>query len=224
MKITESKFSDLLKNYRKFIPYLHGIHEGFGGPSVYFHQRALLECRRNFLSETHLEFIYATLASWGMHRMGPTTTKMVNFDIFQNAIVNRKPQLQQLKDIRLADMSSNSEELFKEIEDLCFSLKVSTSNSRIVGNSKTLAHILPDLVPPIDRQYTIRFFANSLSNFQDGNEERLFFNHILKRNYQLISIIKQDHAIKIDTIFNTSYPKVIDNLIMAYIKNGGNGA
>jgi hypothetical protein len=38
-------------------------------------------------------------------------------------------------------------------------MKVSTSQTQIVAGSKFLHHLLPDLVPPIDRQYTFSFFT-----------------------------------------------------------------
>jgi hypothetical protein len=52
------------------------VMKDFGGPSVYFHIQAIKEQATNFLSDRHIEMIYATLASWGMHRMGdPDQTK-----------------------------------------------------------------------------------------------------------------------------------------------------
>jgi hypothetical protein len=39
------------------------------------------------------------------------------------------------------------------------SLRVNTSATRIVVGSKALHHVLPDLVPPIDRQYTFQFLT-----------------------------------------------------------------
>ena len=43
----------------------------FVGPSLYFHQKALECYEKEFLSDRHLEYVYATLVAWGMHRMGP---------------------------------------------------------------------------------------------------------------------------------------------------------
>lgn len=224
MIITDDKLLDLQKNYINYIPYLQDIHNDFGGPSVHFHRRALLEGQKQFLSEIHLELIYATLASWGMHRMGPTKTKMVDFEIFQNSILALKSELEFFKEYRIENISDKHVEIFLKLQDLCFSFKVSISNSRIVGNSKVLAHILPHLIPPIDRQYTIRFFSKTLSNFQGEKEERKFFDHIIQRYYQFSKIIKDDNLIKVDSNFNTSYPKIMDNLIMVYLKNPENGA
>jgi hypothetical protein len=36
---------------------------------------------------------------------------------------------------------------------------ISGSKSHLVANTKTLHHILPDLIPPVDRAYTLAFFC-----------------------------------------------------------------
>jgi hypothetical protein len=58
--------------------------EIFRGHSLYFHERALAT-RNNPASLTHLEYVYATLASWGMHRMGRGGSKMRSLDFFLKA-------------------------------------------------------------------------------------------------------------------------------------------
>ena len=46
-------------------------------------------------------------------------------------------------------------------------LKLSASGATIVVNAKALYHLLPALIPPIDRQYTIRFFTKTPDNWRD---------------------------------------------------------
>jgi len=36
--------------------------------------------------ERFIEYIYATLASWGMHRMGPGSSKMEDYDKFKFSV------------------------------------------------------------------------------------------------------------------------------------------
>jgi len=48
--------------------------EVFSGPSLYFHQRALAT-RNEPSSPKYLEYVYATLSAWGMHRMGSGGSK-----------------------------------------------------------------------------------------------------------------------------------------------------
>lgn len=219
MIITDKRFDDLKSKYLSCVPALSTIHSEFGGPSIYFHQQALIECNNNFLSDRHLEMIYATLSSWGMHRMGKTQTKMVDFDVFKKSTERFKNDLIDLRLLALENFNSEPTELLNRIQEICFGLNVSVSKSKIVGNSKALAHILPNLVPPVDRQYTIRFFAEKLSDFKGIAEEQKFYIHILKKCYEFAHLLIKDPAIKIDKQFNSSLPKIFDNLVMVYLKS-----
>src|SRR4030067_1228703 len=119
----------------------------FGGPSVYFHIQAIKEQKTDFLSDRHIEMIYATLASWGMHKMGDpeiTKAKMVEFPEFKQSIIKHHDPLKQLSSLRM-DLCSQ-EHYGKHIDDLeqiYYTLKVSIAEATIVAHSKTLAHILP---------------------------------------------------------------------------------
>ncbi len=230
MKFTEINYLNLKNNYSEYLDKGKSIGDNFGGPSLHFHQRALSELEKKFLSRAHIEMIYATLASWGMHRMGNTQTKMVNFSKFESSILTHKKILNDLKGLRMENISTaDLPGVIKNLSDICFALKTSESNSRIVGNSKTLAHILPDIIPPIDRQYTIRFFTSESKDFindkgkfkqspdfKDSDEEK-YFSYILEKTYDFVNHIKADKQISLDKLFNTSYPKIFDNLIMTYI-------
>jgi len=218
MTLTDIKFEHLKTDYHIYLPYLSNLHEDFGGPSVYFHQQALIECSQNFLSNRHIEMIYATLSSWGMHRMGKTKTKMVSFDIFKSSVMKMASDLEELRFLNLTQFDYPPNDLLQRIQHICFRLQVSISNSKIVGNSKALAHIIPNLVPPIDRQYSIRFFAQKLANFKDTNEEASFYLHILQKCFELVQILKFDPHITIDNRFNSSLPKIFDNLLMIFLK------
>jgi hypothetical protein len=57
----EEKVRDILENSEKYHEAYYKA-ETFRGPSLYFHQRAL-ETRQSLGSLTHLEYVYATLAS-----------------------------------------------------------------------------------------------------------------------------------------------------------------
>jgi len=234
MKFIETNYQDLKNNYSKYLDIATNIGDIFGGPSLHFHKRALNEIDRDFLGETHLEMIYATLASWGMHRMGDTKTKMVDFDKFKSSVLTHEKILTDLKGLKIEDVSNGElPEIIKKLSDICFALKTSESNSQIVGNSKTLAHILPNIIPPIDRQYTIRFFPcepttflndigklKQVPNFRNS-EEKEYFSHIIYKTYDFINHIKTDKQIELQNSFNTSYPKIFDNLIVTYVRSVG---
>jgi hypothetical protein len=132
----------------------------FGGPSVYFHVQAIKQQRLDFMSERHIEMIYATLASWGMHRMGATKAKMVEFDAFRQSLVRQQSRLSEFRRLKIDECAEEQYCYYLDgLKGIYTALAVSKSNSTLVAHSKTLAHILPHLIPPIDRKYTVRFFT-----------------------------------------------------------------
>jgi hypothetical protein len=71
----QDKVADILANAERYhLAYYQA--DTFRGPSLYFHHRAL-QTRNSEDFLAHLEYVYATLASWGMHRMGRGGSKMV---------------------------------------------------------------------------------------------------------------------------------------------------
>jgi len=212
-----------------------GVMREFGGPSVHFHVRAIAEQQRSFLSDAHIEMVYATLASWGMHKMGDpavTRTKMVDYPAFRDSILNQRERLYSLRDVRMESCSPQAyEDHIEFLHHTYQALRVSVSEATVVAHSKTLAHILPNLVPPIDRQYTIRFFTQQNDRFftQTGNWRLVNLPPDREEQFDRF----KEYAVRIKTIlsrcdlsqftldsnnFNTSYPKIADNLIMAYVK------
>jgi hypothetical protein len=162
---TEALLADLNRYYDLSV----GVLQDFGGPSVYFHQQAIQAQKNAFLGERHVEMIYATLASWGMHRMGDpeeTKAKMVEFGGFRDSILVFRNELQNLHHCRIENETSGSfMACLEQLRTVYMGLRVSISNSTLVAHAKTLAHILPHLLPPIDRQYTVRFFTQDASEF-----------------------------------------------------------
>ena len=210
--------------------------QDFGGPSVYFHQQTICAQSSDFLGDRHIEMIYATLVSWGMHRMGDpkdTKAKMVEFDAFSSSIRACRSRLESLRNERFENISaSRYREILLGLKDVYGGLRVSISDSTLVAHAKTLAHILPALLPPIDRQYTVRFFTQDSTEFftKNGNYRLPQVPDGLEAQFALF--VDLSHKIKVlfdqcnrATLqvngqgFNTSYPKIVDNLIMAFVKD-----
>jgi hypothetical protein len=137
----------------------------FGGPCVYFHRECLRAGKEAFASQRHVETLYATLTAWGMHRMGDadrTKTKLTDWDRFRASLQKTAAMLQPLQGLKLTSMSAKEyAEAVANLRKPYDSLQLSESGATIVVNAKALYHLLPDLIPPIDRQYTIRFFRNT---------------------------------------------------------------
>jgi hypothetical protein len=225
----------LIANQRHLYKRSLDVLKDFGGPSIYFHIQAIKEQETSFLSKRHIEMIYATLASWGMHKMGDpdfTKAKLVNFSDFENSILIHRNQFISMTSLCMDNCTQDEYSGFiDQLEKIYYNLNVSISKATIVANSKTLAHILPNLIPPIDRQYTIRFFTQEYKDFftkSGGYKPVSLPENIQDQFYDFkkyccgIKALYDKCDSKLFLIdkdsFNTSSPKIMDNLIMAFIK------
>lgn len=140
--------------------------QAFPGPSLYFHVRAIERRRAHqtigslLEDRLFLEYVYAVLPAWGMHRMGPQAAKVGDFAHITTALREKAPELQQVWPLHITMLSGQGARETAAIAwDVIAHVKVSTSRTQIVAGSKFLHHLLPDLIPPIDRQYTFTFFT-----------------------------------------------------------------
>jgi len=207
---------------RKFSEYL-GIFDKesiFTGPSLYFHYRTLERLNsttpvRVFEDKQFFEYLYATLCSWGLHRMGPTPTKLVEFENLCSSLQAQKDKIIDLQEYRLSGLSDEESNKVRDaLWEILSNLEISKSETQLVAGSKALHHLLPAIMPPIDRQYTLMFFYNSKNPYDTGRQ-------VFKTIYPLfhrIAVNNRD-AIrdKIGQGFHTSETKVIDNAIVGFV-------
>ncbi len=212
----QDQISDILTNLEKYHDKFYEV-DNFRGPSLHFHRRTL-EMINSTNFELYLEFIYATLASWGMHRMGQGGSKMQSFDVFKNSITKIREKIERARKIDYQNMRNTDWESLKEI--FC-SINVMASETRLIGNSKVMAHLLPKLIPPIDREYTLRYLKGN-TNVKNGmNVEWNMMREIIEKFFipiagktNFINKAKYWVANQSNYPWDTSIFKVIDNLII----------
>lgn len=199
----------------------------FSGPSIELHRWAL-DAREQFDLKTggprRMEFfraIYAVLPAWGMHRMGNSPTKMPDFATFVAGIEKAWPSVKALwraKPPLSEDQWSLLEEAYRAI-----SARAVSGGSQIVSRSKVLAHLLPDVCAPVDREYTLSFFGIGTSHQYRAQiwkdyEWRLYrelhesFFHVGPSDPACQPLL--DDLVENDA-FSTSHMKTLDNLIVA---------
>ncbi len=195
------------------------------GPSVYFHIRTLntlerLGVRAALEDLNFLEYLYATLTSWGLHKMGPIGAKLVDFESFRTNLSNQRDCILSLQNYKLGQLTrENSDAIVNALWKILSSLRISETKTQIVAGSGTLHHLLPNLMPPIDRAHTIRFFycrrGVKTVALPSGGEERIF-----KQIYPFfieIALRNQENIAKhIYHGLHTSETKVIDNVIIEF--------
>ena len=212
----DAKIKEILSNAEKYHDAYYKA-ETFRGPSLYFHQRALAT-RDAHVSLRHLEYIYATLVSWGMHRMGRGGPKMQSFEIFSHSIQALKERIAEAQTFEFHEMTDTKWAILKEI--FC-GIKVMASGASLVGNSKAMHHMLPNVIPPIDREYTLRFLHGNTNIRNDLEGEWLLMKEIISQFFIPLASdaafrLKAEQWIKRseDYPWDTSVLKVVDNLVI----------
>ncbi len=195
--------------------------ETFGGPSLYFHLRAL-DTRNDPCSTSHLEYVYATLASWGMHRMGPGGSKMQAFRKFQESILTLGPRIAEAQKFNYNELD---EQKWSILKGIFFGTDVMASGTKLVGNSKVMHHMLPNVVPPIDRSYTLRFLQGNTNIKNDVASEWQLMRSIITEFFIPVASdagfqekAEQWMGRKDEFPWDTSIMKIVDNLIIGALK------
>lgn len=197
--------------------------ESFKGPSLYFSQEALTACKEDFLGKRHLEMVYATLVSWGMHRSGNGGAKMPGYDSFCKSIIRNKNILNELRSKRVEALSCQEwDATLDTLRSLIFDengILASTTKAKVVSGSKTLAHIIPDIMPPIDRQYTATFFGFDKYNLSNKKELSLFDEtmELMRNLYTDKEVLR--HAVALGHKLNLPLPKLVDNAIIKIVND-----
>ena len=214
------KVTQVLRNLASFHSQYYAV-KTFGGPSLHFHRRALGLLGR-VPPSAQAELIYGVLASWGMHRMGKGGSKMVPFDVFERSVLAVRPRLTAGRKINPSSMHESDWAL---LEVVFKTLKVMQSKTSIVGNSKVMAHLMPNAIAPVDREYTIKFFFGNGNITNDIDKEWLLLRKIHEEFfYPIVSDARFAKkagkwiADQAKWPWDTSELKVADNMVIGAMK------
>jgi hypothetical protein len=83
---------------------------------------------------------------------------------------------------------------------------------KVVSGAKMLHHLLPELVFPIDREYTQTFFGWSNPEFQNHPEQ--CFKFVFHRIAEVAQAVRPASYVK--KAWNSSRSKVLDNALVGY--------
>lgn len=189
----------------------------FRGPSLYFHQRSL-DTRNSKVTPGHLEYVYATLASWGMHRMGKGGSKMQTFEVFCLSVDPLRDKIAQAQQF---DVGLMTEQEWGVLRSIFQGIRIMATGTSLVGNSKVMHHMMPNIVPPIDREYTLRYLRGNINIVNDLDLEWAMMKEIIAdffipvaSNQGFIQRAGRWIASQDAYPWDTSVFKVIDNLVI----------
>ena len=162
----------------------------FSGPSVYFHTRTIESLRKHrsaadaLRDDSYLELLYATLTAWGLHRMGPGNAKLLELEDIRRNLLECADLVRELESYRISDFGTLTvDEVTHMVTNLVASVRVSRARTFLVSSTKALHHLLPSLVPPVDREYTLSFFFHSCN--PDGIRDEEVFRTIFPYFHEL---------------------------------------
>jgi hypothetical protein len=161
--------------------------------------------------------IYETLKLWNMNQQGAV---LEAYQTIKESILNCQEYLNELYGVQLNVISSKELANLKDTMFLLFrDLKIMKSKRRIVGVSKTMHFLLPDLIMPVDGKYTMNglFGYNKLSKTATAEFDDMFY--ILKRFHDIACKFELSLNDCSQTGWNTSVPKLIDNAIIGITNN-----
>ncbi|MER2511322.1 MAG: hypothetical protein ABTQ25_02695 [Nitrosomonas ureae] len=193
----------------------------FGGPSLYFHRKSLeSSCKQDF--DRFSEHIYALLTSWGMHRMGLGGAKMRGFEEFSYSLQDvwcTALRLQKKKPDSLCKSD------WEDLKKVFCGIRCMATGTSLVGNSKVMAHLMPNLIPPVDRQYTLNFLFGK-GQIENGHEKEWeVLSEILKEFFYPIVLSSEFKSHADEWVadpkkfpWDTSHLKIVDNLVIGYQK------
>ena len=225
----ENRVGLLKEKFEEFLSF-YDSQPLFGGPSLYFHVRTIARLRdhgadptRALSDDAFLESLYATLISWGMHRMGKGGPKLVPFNTFKLQLLKRRDEIGDLQNTRIDELGNDYiDKVVPELFGIITKIGVSATRSQLVAGSKVLHHLLPKLVPPIDREYTSVFFQETQMQQAPGSA----FNNIFKGFVRIAREAphvseRRDLSLEADQspgAWRTSLTKIMDNAIIVFVQ------
>jgi hypothetical protein len=194
----------------------------FGNVTEHLYHRTLTRRRQvafEALSSDALfaDYSYAALATWMGWR------DLVAFDQFQEALSEFVLAATDLTNTSILELDGNTtEQITTRLADLFDTARLTTARSQtVVAPSKLLHFLLPNLVPPIDGRYTLKFLFGrngAPSGYSNSELFRVAFAecvYIAGRNAPSIH-----KAVEANPRLSPGHAKVVDNAIIGFMLIG----
>jgi hypothetical protein len=165
-----------------------------------------------------IESLRRTLVAWGI---GGRASYLVPPREFTAAIHTAVPTLEQLEPLAI-DAPGLPAHAGDQLWRVINSLGVVENKARIVAGTKTLHHLLPDLVMPMDRAWTGMFFQLHPPEWQDPDNQRRTFRRIFGQFADIARRVEPQQYV-MGRGWRTSRTKILDNAIIGFCKCEING-
>jgi hypothetical protein len=161
--------------------------------------------------EAFPRLLHGTLQRWGIGRRASVLVPLAEF---RQRLRDQTALIAALEDARIDDPSLDVPPVSRQAWQVIESLGIVRNQSLIVPGTKALHHLLPDLVPPMDRAWTGAFFLWSAAAPQTAQEAT--FTRAFAGLAQIARTVRP--AEFIGKGWRTSSSKILNNAIIGYCK------
>ena len=181
-------------------------------PGSYLYDLILKYKYKNKFTEDFIKLVYVTLSAWNMNSRG---AKLNDYKVFKSSIIKNKKYFDILQKEKIHHL--NREQNIEALSMLFNKIRlVYLDKPPLVTFSKTMHFFLPDLIVPIDRKYTLNYFYKNITIPKDNDKQFKMFIEI-QEEYSLFAN-EHDLSKYIDSIWNRNIPKIMDNMVIGYLK------
>lgn len=185
-------------------------------PGSYLYHQVLGWNADDKFTRDFIELVYVTLAAWNMNSRG---ARLSDFKTFSSSLITQRTVMEKLGSFKLGSLEKP--EIQETLKKLFFDLVlVDQGKPPLVTFSKTLHFFFPELIGPIDRTYTLRFFYGhtNIPSSLDAQYRRFIDIELeFARFAGTVSLAGYK-----DLVWNTNVPKIIDNAIIGWMKGQAN--
>lgn len=160
--------------------------------------------------DSFISSLHSTLRSWGI---GKRASRLAPITEFARVLRSHEPQLRPLNSLSIQDPDLDIDMAIDHLWRFIDTTKIVENRAKVVAATKTLHHLLPDLVPPMDREWTGRFFEWSLNDFQ-GRQHQIF-----EEGYRVFHdiAVRTQPSRYVAEGWRTSTTKLLDNAVIGYM-------
>lgn len=158
--------------------------------------------------------LHETLLKWGI---GRRSSRLVPLAEFGRALRDREADIVALDGERIDDPNLSMGDTARVVWDLIASLGIVENDAPLVAGTKALHHILPDLVSPMDRQYTRPFFGWYSQQFQ--YQQRRAFEEAFHQFWKIAVRVEPERLM--GTGWRTARSKILDNAVVGFCLEEG---
>jgi hypothetical protein len=153
--------------------------------------------------------------------MNKRRARLVTGPQFKSSVLKHIPILSRLSSYRLESINSKSlTSIFSDLWALFQGLQVMASSSKLVGVSKAMHFLLPDLVMPVDRENILRFYYGQTGPNVPTSLHKQF--QILQQVFESYRDLALHLPLNLSNWdgnwWNKSVPRRIDNTIAGFWK------